>query len=165
MVDLERIYVVPLGDAYRKTRNKRTPRAVKLLKEFVARHMKARYNDSRIIISESLNKTLWARSIQNPPRKIRIKAIKTENTVTVYLPDEKTNIEVKKTKLEKETEKTKTVEKPKETKKEVKSESKQKETNVELKKSKSNDLDKSSTETKNSKETPKKRESIKKQTK
>ncbi len=87
MVKLERIYTVPLGDAYEQSRSKRVPRAVKILRTFIGRHMKA--EDERILISESLNKFLWVRSIQKPPRRVKVRLIKDEGVIRAYLSDEK----------------------------------------------------------------------------
>jgi len=84
---LERLYTIPLGDAYHASRSKRTPRAVKLVRAFITRHMKAK--DERVIISEALNKLLWARSIQKPPRRVKVRLVKDDEAVRAYLPDEK----------------------------------------------------------------------------
>jgi len=88
MAKLERLYTIPLGDAYKVSRDKRTPRAVKLIRAFIIRHMKAK--DERVVISEELNKLLWVRSIQKPPRRVKVRLIKEDGeTVRAYLPDEK----------------------------------------------------------------------------
>jgi large subunit ribosomal protein L31e len=87
MAKLERIYTVPLGDAYGAVRNKRVPRAVKMVRAFVARHMKA--EDERILLSTALNAHLWERSIQKPPRRVKVRLVKEEGTITAYLADEK----------------------------------------------------------------------------
>jgi large subunit ribosomal protein L31e len=86
MAKLERIYTIPLGDAFRKPRNQRAPRAVKLLREFAAKHMKA---DGRVVVSEMLNMFIWERSIQKPPRHVKVRLIKDEGEVRAYLADEK----------------------------------------------------------------------------
>lgn len=96
---LERIYTVPLGDAYEYTRTKRTPRAVKMLRQFISKHMKAELD--AVSLSNLLNSHLWERSIQKPPRKVKVRAVKAEEKVKVYLPDEITDQE-KKAKLAKE---------------------------------------------------------------
>lgn len=108
MAKLERIYTVPLGDAFEVTRNKRVPKAVKLLRGFIARHMKA--NGEKIVISEALNKHLWVRSIQKPPRRVKVRLIKEDGTIKAYLADEKME-EPKKE--EKKAEEKKPAEKPK----------------------------------------------------
>jgi len=123
MVDkLERIYTVPLGKAYDVVRNRRTRRAVKLLREFAGKHMKA----EEVLISNALNSYLWERGIKKPPRRVKVRLIKEDGTVRAYLADEK--IEAPK-KEEKKEEKPKAA--PKETpeekeKKELKKEQVQK---------------------------------------
>lgn len=87
MAKLERIYTVPLGEAYDAVRNKRVPRAVKMLRTFIARHMKA--DGERITLSGALNEYLWARSIQKPPRRVKVRLVKDEGTIKAFLADEK----------------------------------------------------------------------------
>jgi large subunit ribosomal protein L31e len=87
MAKLERIYTVPLGDAFEAPRNKRAPKAVKLLRAFITRHMKA--EGRRIVLSENLNMFIWERSIQKPPRRVKVRLIKEESEVRAYLADEK----------------------------------------------------------------------------
>lgn len=87
MAKLERIYTVPLGDAYEAPRDKRAPRAVRLLRTFIARHMKAR--DMKIVLSEALNMHIWSSSIQRPPRRVKVRLIKEDDGVRAYLSDEK----------------------------------------------------------------------------
>jgi large subunit ribosomal protein L31e len=87
MAKLERIYTVPLGDAYGAVRNKRVPRAVKMLRAFIARHMKA--DGERVLLSQGLNTYLWARSIQKPPKRVKVRLIKDEGAIRAYLADEK----------------------------------------------------------------------------
>lgn len=89
---LERIYTIPLGDAYKTVRKKRTIRAVDLVKSFLQRHMKAR--DSEVYVSTNLNELLWERGIQKPPRRVKVRAIKEGESLKAYLAEEK--IEAKK---------------------------------------------------------------------
>lgn len=96
---IERIYTVPLGKAYDYTRTKRTPRAVKLLRQFISQHMKA--DIETVLLSNKLNSHVWERSIQKPPRKVKVRVIKIADKVKVYLPDEVTD-EEKKAQKEKE---------------------------------------------------------------
>ncbi|MFB0567102.1 MAG: 50S ribosomal protein L31e [Candidatus Bathyarchaeia archaeon] len=78
----ERIYTIPLRRAWISTRKKRTPRAVRLVKAFIQRHMKP----EALVMSNEVNERLWRRSIQKPPRKIRVRAVRDkEGTVTLYL--------------------------------------------------------------------------------
>ncbi|MCD6529122.1 50S ribosomal protein L31e [Candidatus Bathyarchaeota archaeon] len=82
----DRIYVIPLRDAWSSPRKRRTPRAIRILKEFITRHMKA---DS-VKIDNSLNEAIWSKGIEKPPRKIRVRAIKDrEGVVTLLLAEGK----------------------------------------------------------------------------
>jgi len=75
----ERVYTIPLRRAWISSRKKRTPRAVRLVKAFVQKHMKP---------EAEVNERLWRRSIQKPPRKIRVRAVRDkEGTVTLYLAE------------------------------------------------------------------------------
>ncbi len=129
MTKLERIYIVPLNVAYEATRNKRVPRAIKILRAFITRHMKA--DGERILLSEELNKYFWVRSIQKPPRKVKVRLVKDSGVINAYLADEK--VAEKKAEPKKE-EKTDTAEKKSEPKTEVAADSKKTETKKEEKK-------------------------------
>jgi large subunit ribosomal protein L31e len=95
MVDekLERVYTIPLGDAYDYTRKRRVPRAVKILRQFVSRHMKVELDE--VSISNMLNNSMWTRSIQKPPRRVKVRIIRQGGVASVYLLDEKTEGEKK----------------------------------------------------------------------
>jgi large subunit ribosomal protein L31e len=90
---LERIYMVPLAAAFEYKRTNRVPRAVKVLRQFISRHMKTDLDS--VLISNALNSRLWARSIQKPPRRIKVRAIRKEGVTHVYLTDEATEEEKK----------------------------------------------------------------------
>ena len=81
----ERIYTVPLRKAYWSgTRLRRSNRAVRVLREFVERHMKP----EELLIQPEVNEHIWARGIQKPPRRVRIRATKnSDNLVRVYLAE------------------------------------------------------------------------------
>ncbi|UCE10831.1 MAG: 60S ribosomal protein L31 [Candidatus Thorarchaeota archaeon] len=81
----ERIYTVPLRKAYwTGSRRKRANRAVRILKEFVERHMKP----EELVVQPEVNERIWDRGIEKPPRRIRIRATKNdENLVRVYLAE------------------------------------------------------------------------------
>lgn len=94
----ERIYTVPLSRAWIMPANKRAPRAVRILKSFITKHMKVgvqkeseeeeEEEPGKLIISNEVNLRIWSRGIEKPPRKIRVRAAKDkENNVTVYLAE------------------------------------------------------------------------------
>jgi len=77
----ERTYTIPLRKVWGPPRGKRTPRAVRLLRAFVKRHMKV----ENVEISNEVNEELWARGIRKPPRKITVRLVKDkEGRVIVY---------------------------------------------------------------------------------
>jgi len=93
----ERIYTIPLSRAWISPRKKRAPRAVRMVRSFVQKHMKietrAKTEEEeeeagRLVISDEVNKKLWSHGIEKPPRKIRVRAVKDkEGTVTLYLAE------------------------------------------------------------------------------
>ena len=84
---LEREYVIPLREKIRPVpRYKKTPKAIKSIKEFLARHMKIENRDlNKIKIDKYLNQYMWARGIRNPPVKIKVKAIRKGENILVEL--------------------------------------------------------------------------------
>ena len=93
----ERIYTIPLGKAWVRPPQKRAPRAMRLIKDFITKHMKMdlraeveeeKSEMPRLIITNDVNEKVWSRSIQKPPRKIRVRAAKdNEGNVTVFLAE------------------------------------------------------------------------------
>ena len=92
----ERIYTIPLRRAWISPRKKRAPRAVRIMRTFVQRHMKLEpgvkekegEETGRLVISNEVNEKLWGRGIEKPPRKIRVRAVKDkEGPVTLYLAE------------------------------------------------------------------------------
>ena len=103
--NIEREYIIPLRHRWKIVpRYQRTNKAVKTVKEFVARHMKIRDRDlSKIRIDRYLNETLWHRGIKNPPAKIKVLAIKEGDIVRVKAVNLPNNIKFKKLREEKVT--------------------------------------------------------------
>lgn len=82
----ERIYTVPLSKAWITPVTRRAPRAIRILRAFIKRHMKA--NEDSIVISNEVNEKIWSRGIEKPPRRIRVRATKDrEGLVRVYLAE------------------------------------------------------------------------------
>ncbi len=69
------VYVVNLREAFKAPRQKRAAKAARYLRSFVAKHVKK--EDVRI--DTSLNEKLWARGIENPPHKLKIKVAEQED--------------------------------------------------------------------------------------
>ncbi len=87
MAEKEMIYNIPLRKAKMVPRTRRANYAIKLLKSYVARHMKVPVEN--VWIDNRINEEIWKRGIQKPPSKITVKAIKfeEENTVEVLMPE------------------------------------------------------------------------------
>ena len=93
--EVERIITIPMRATKMAPRTKRAARAIKEIRDNIARHMKA--DVEKIWIDKSLNEKIWERGIQNPPRKITVKAVKFEDglvEVSLVVPVEtKANVE------------------------------------------------------------------------
>ncbi len=94
----ERFYTVPLSRAWIMPANKRSPRAMRILKKFITKHMKIgvrketegeeEEEPGKLIIDNEVNLKIWSRGIEKPPRKIRVRVAKDkEDNVTVYLAE------------------------------------------------------------------------------
>ncbi len=92
----ERFYTISLGKAWLMPQNKRASKAMRIIKDFVKRHMKLEAREEgeeeseprRLIVSNEVNEKVWSRGIEKPPRKIRIRAAKDKDgNVTVYLAE------------------------------------------------------------------------------
>jgi large subunit ribosomal protein L31e len=90
----ERFYTIPLRKAWIVPRKKRAPKAARIVKNFVLKHMKVRMEGEgeeepeRLVIDNEVNEKLWSRGIEKPPRKIRVRVVKdTEGVVTVLLAE------------------------------------------------------------------------------
>jgi large subunit ribosomal protein L31e len=77
----ERIYTIPLREAFKKAHNSRVPYAVRLVKSFLKTHMKA----DEVKIGGKLNAEIWSRSISKPPRRVLVKAVKDGKIVRAEL--------------------------------------------------------------------------------
>lgn len=75
---VERTYVVPLRRGFLKSpRYKRAKKAVRVLREFLVRHMKS--EDVRIL--SELNVAVWGHGIKNPPSRVKINVKKDDKGV------------------------------------------------------------------------------------
>ena len=139
---LERVYNVPLRrDWIRTPKYRRTKKAVKALKEFLARHMKPGFDEKgrmKLKIGRMANLDLWKHGIKNPPHHIKVKAVKeADGTVKAeligfeYKEEKKAEKKEKKSKAEELKERLMGKEKPK-PKREEKSKPKREERETKL---------------------------------
>ena len=77
MVDTERVYTIPLRVVKQVPRWRRSSRAMKEIRSYLARNMKTPLESVKI--DQSLNEVIWARGDEKPPRRVRVRAIKFED--------------------------------------------------------------------------------------
>lgn len=77
--EIERIYVIPLRKAKIGRSSLAAPRAVKVVRSYLTKHMKVDSDD--VWIDDSLNRELWSRGKFKIPSKIRVRAVKFEDGV------------------------------------------------------------------------------------
>ena len=90
----ERFYTIPLRKSWIVPRKKRAPKAARIIRNFVLKHMKVRLDaegeeePERLVIDNKVNEKLWERGIEKPPRKIRVRVVKdNEGVVSVLLAE------------------------------------------------------------------------------
>lgn len=71
------IHTIPLRKVKDVPRKKRAIKAVKIVKEFLARHMNAEIED--ILLNNTINEEIWRKGITKPPSKIRVKATRKDD--------------------------------------------------------------------------------------
>lgn len=100
----EREYTISLREKTRSVpRYKKTPKAIKSIKEFIAKHMKIENRDlNKVKLSVYLNQFMWARGIKNPPSKIKVKATKKGENVLVDLVNYPDKLKFNKARAEKQ---------------------------------------------------------------
>ncbi|MDR2623486.1 MAG: 50S ribosomal protein L31e [Methanobrevibacter sp.] len=74
---MERVYTIPLRKVKNVQRTIRAPRAIREVQNFLKKHMKA----EEVKLDAKVNEKIWARSIQKIPSKIKVKAVKDDDSV------------------------------------------------------------------------------------
>jgi large subunit ribosomal protein L31e len=67
----EKVYNIKLTEAYKKSINRRSPYAVRIVKDYVKMHTKAQ----EVKIGSKLNEAVWERGIKRPARSVRVKVV------------------------------------------------------------------------------------------
>jgi large subunit ribosomal protein L31e len=100
---IERIYTIPLRrhllmvPIYR-----RTGRAIKTIKKFVAKHMKIEDRDvSKVKLDVQFNNDIWFKGRTNPPTKVKVKVTKENDIVKVTFVDTPQHVKYLQAKLDK----------------------------------------------------------------
>ncbi|MBI4170184.1 MAG: 60S ribosomal protein L31 [Candidatus Aenigmarchaeota archaeon] len=79
--DAEKIYNIKLTEAYKKAIRRRSPYAVRLVKDHVKKHSKAK----EVKIGAKLNETIWQRGIKKPARSVRVNVVRDGDVAKVEL--------------------------------------------------------------------------------
>ncbi len=79
----DKLYTIPLRDAYEGPRSNRAKKAVRIVKEFLARHTKS----DNIRLDPSISEELWARGIEKPPRRVKVKVMEEGDKLTATLTE------------------------------------------------------------------------------
>ena len=77
----ERVITINLKRIWEYSGRVRAPKAVRFVREQAARHLKT--NPENVKIDEELNRYIWSRGLKHPPRKVRVKAERTEEDMYV----------------------------------------------------------------------------------
>ncbi len=78
MTDISRVYNVPLRKEFLKVPlYKRTPKAMKALKQFLRKHMKS----EDIRLSKDINDKMWEKGIRSPPHHIKVEVTKDDKGI------------------------------------------------------------------------------------
>ena len=75
----ERVFTLNLKRVWEYSGRVRAPKAVRLLREQAARHLKT--DPENVKISGELNRFIWSRGLKHPPRKVRVRAERVEEDV------------------------------------------------------------------------------------
>ena len=103
-VKTQRLYTIPLTDAWKVPYKRRAKKAVALIQKFAVRHMKA--DPKNVRVGTQLNEALWARGIKYPPRKVKVQAVpqeidvKGKKSTNVWIELEGVKLELDKKKKE-----------------------------------------------------------------
>ncbi len=65
---MQRVYTIPLKKVKRKSRSGRSSYAVRFVREFLERHLKA----EEVKLGKNLNEFIWKNGLKKPPRRIRV---------------------------------------------------------------------------------------------
>lgn len=82
----ERLMTVPLRYPHKQPRTRRAEYAIKEIRLFVGQHMKC--DAKKVWVAPEVNEAIWARGIQKPPTKLKVKVEKwPDGAVEVSIPE------------------------------------------------------------------------------
>ena len=75
--EVSRLYTIPLGRVDEVPRYKRAAKAMRVIREFVRKHMKT----EEVKIAPEVSEQIWKRGIENPPRRVTVNVEKDKDGV------------------------------------------------------------------------------------
>ena len=70
---LERVYIIPLrSETLKVPKYKKANKAVKTVREFIAKHMKS----DNVLLGKYLNLYIWKHGLKNPPHHVKVNTVK-----------------------------------------------------------------------------------------
>lgn len=90
--DNEKIYTIPLRDAWKGAYKYRAKKSIFVIREFVKRHAKT----ENVKIGQELNQEIWENGRKNPPRKVKVQVVSHDGAMWVELQGVKINFPKKK---------------------------------------------------------------------
>ena len=72
----ERVITVPLRDAKAEAKHKRADKAMKLLREHLAKNFSV--SEDEVRLDPSINEAIWEQGRKKPPSKLRVRAARFE---------------------------------------------------------------------------------------
>ncbi|MFC6939572.1 50S ribosomal protein L31e [Salinirubellus sp. GCM10025818] len=72
----ERVVTVPLRDVGAEAKHQRADRAMRIIREHLAKHFSV--DEEAVRLDPSINEAIWSRGRKKPPSKIRVRAARFE---------------------------------------------------------------------------------------
>jgi large subunit ribosomal protein L31e len=72
----ERVVTVPLRDVGAEAKHERADRAMRIIREHLAKHFSV--DEEAVRLDPSINEAIWSRGRKKPPSKIRVRAARFE---------------------------------------------------------------------------------------
>jgi large subunit ribosomal protein L31e len=80
---MEKIYTIPLRDAFKAPTTKRASKAAKIVRRFLTEKLKL----EDVKLDMSINNALWRGSMGKPPRRIRVEVVEGDDRKIVKLAE------------------------------------------------------------------------------
>jgi len=83
----EKPFTISLVELFKKPRPKRAVSAINRIRTRSGKRF--HFSEDKVFLSQALNLKIWERGREKIPRRVKLKAVKGEDTLRVYLAEEK----------------------------------------------------------------------------